>query len=38
VSVIVMGAHRRTGVVGHLVGSVTAAVLSHASCPVLVVH
>jgi nucleotide-binding universal stress UspA family protein len=37
-SVIVLGAHRRTGVVGHLQGSVTAAVLSHATCSVLVVH
>jgi nucleotide-binding universal stress UspA family protein len=38
VSVIVLGAHRRTGVVGHLLGSVTTAVLSHATCPVLVFH
>lgn len=38
VSLIVLGAHRHTGVVGHLLGSVSAAVVSHASCSVLVVH
>ncbi len=35
---IVLGAHRRTGLKGHLLGSVTAAVLAHAGVPVLVVH
>jgi nucleotide-binding universal stress UspA family protein len=38
VSLIVIGAHRHTGLVGHLLGSVTAAVVSHAACSVLVVH
>jgi nucleotide-binding universal stress UspA family protein len=37
-SLIVLGAHRRSGLVGHLLGSVTAAVLAHSTCPVLVVH
>ncbi|MEW5812228.1 MAG: MFS transporter [Actinomycetota bacterium] len=34
---IVLGPHRRSGLVGHLHGSVTAAVLAHASVPVLLV-
>jgi len=38
VSLIVLGAHRHTGLVGHLLGSVAAAVVSHAVCCVLVVH
>jgi nucleotide-binding universal stress UspA family protein len=38
VSLIVVGAHRHTGLVGHLLGSVSAAVVSHATCSVLVVH
>jgi nucleotide-binding universal stress UspA family protein len=38
VSLIVLGAHRYTGLVGHLLGSVAAAVVSHATCSVLVVH
>ncbi len=38
IGVIVLGAHRRTGLVGHLLGSVTTAVLSHADCSVFVVH
>jgi nucleotide-binding universal stress UspA family protein len=38
VSLIVLGAHRHTGLVGHLLGSVAAAVVSHAACSVLVVH
>jgi len=38
VSIIVLGAHRHTGVVGHLLGTVAASVVSHASCSVLVVH
>lgn len=37
-SLIVLGPHRRTGLVGHLLGSVTAAVVAHASVPVLVVR
>jgi nucleotide-binding universal stress UspA family protein len=35
---IVLGSHRRSGLVGHLLGSVTAAVAARASSPVLVVH
>jgi nucleotide-binding universal stress UspA family protein len=38
VSLIVLGAHRHTGLVGHLLGSVAAAVVSHATCSVLIVH
>ena len=38
VSLIVLGPHRRTGVIGHLSGSVTAAVIAHSAVPVLVVH
>jgi nucleotide-binding universal stress UspA family protein len=38
VSLIVMGAHSHAGLVGHLLGSVSAAVVSHAACSVLVVH
>jgi nucleotide-binding universal stress UspA family protein len=37
-SLIVLGSHRRTGFVGHLIGSVAAAVVAHASSSVLVVH
>jgi nucleotide-binding universal stress UspA family protein len=37
-SLIVMGSHRRTGLVGHLTGSVASAVVAHAACSVLVVH
>ena len=37
-SLIVLGSHRRRGVVGHLLGSVAAAVVTHAACSVLVVH
>ncbi|HEY2371931.1 MAG TPA: universal stress protein [Gaiellaceae bacterium] len=37
-SLIVLGAHRRSGLVGHLLGSVTAAVVTHSSVSVLVVH
>ena len=37
-SLIVVGPHRRSGIVGHLLGSVSAAVIAHASVPVLVVH
>lgn len=38
VSLIVLGSHRRTGLAGHLLGSVAAAVVAHATCSVLVVH
>jgi nucleotide-binding universal stress UspA family protein len=37
-SLIVLGSHRRRGVVGHLLGSVTAAVVTHSDRSVLVVH
>ncbi|HTA36397.1 MAG TPA: universal stress protein [Solirubrobacteraceae bacterium] len=37
-SLIVLGAHRRSGLAGHLLGSVSAAVLAHAAPPVLIVH
>jgi nucleotide-binding universal stress UspA family protein len=37
-SVIVLGSHRRKGLVGHLTGSVASAVVAHAACSVLVVH
>jgi nucleotide-binding universal stress UspA family protein len=37
-SVIVLGAHRRAGITGHLSGSVTAAVMAHSAVCVLVVH
>ena len=35
---IVIGSHRRTGLVGHLTGSVAAAVVAHSTTSVLVVH
>src|ERR1700722_658777 len=35
-SLIVLGAHRRSGLSGHLLGSVSAAVLAHAAPPVLI--
>jgi nucleotide-binding universal stress UspA family protein len=38
VSLIVMGAHRREGVIGHIVGSVTSAVIAHTVVSVLVVN
>jgi nucleotide-binding universal stress UspA family protein len=37
-SLIVLGSHRRSGLVGRLLGSVAAAVVAHAACSVLVVH
>ena len=37
-SLIVLGSHRRSGVVGHLLGSVAAAVVTHSASSVLVVH
>lgn len=38
VTLIVLGAHRHTGLMGHLLGGVAASVVSHARCSVLVVH
>jgi len=37
-SLIVLGSHRRHGLVGHLLGSVTAVVVAHTDLPVLIVH
>jgi nucleotide-binding universal stress UspA family protein len=37
-SLIVLGPHRRSGLVGHLLGSVTAAVLAHSETSVLVIR
>ena len=37
-SLIVMGSHRRTGIIGHLLGSVTDAVIAHSTVSILVVH
>ena len=37
-SLIVLGAHRHGGLVSHLLGHVTTAVVAHAPCSVLVVH
>jgi nucleotide-binding universal stress UspA family protein len=37
-SLIVLGSHRRSGIVGHLLGSVAAAVVTHSASSVLVVH
>jgi nucleotide-binding universal stress UspA family protein len=37
-SLIVLGSHRRSGVVGHLLGSVAAAVVRHSASSVLVVR
>jgi nucleotide-binding universal stress UspA family protein len=37
-SLIVLGSHRRTGLRGHLLGSVAAAVVGHSERSVLVVH
>jgi nucleotide-binding universal stress UspA family protein len=38
VGVIVIGSHRREGVLGHLGGSVAAAVVTHAPCSIFLVH
>ncbi len=37
-SLIVLGSHRRSGILGHLLGSVAAAVVTHSTSSVLVVH
>lgn len=37
-SLIVLGSHRRSGITGHLLGSVAAAVVKHSARSVLVVH
>lgn len=37
-SLIVLGSHRRRGLVGHLLGSVASAVVAHSPSSVLVVH
>ena len=37
-SLVVLGSHRRTGIVGHFLGSVAAAVVAHSTGSVLVVH
>jgi nucleotide-binding universal stress UspA family protein len=37
-SLIVLGSHRRRGLVGHLLGSVAAAVAVHSASSVLIVH
>jgi nucleotide-binding universal stress UspA family protein len=37
-SLIVLGPHRRSGLVGHLLGSVTAAVMAHSTTSVLLVR
>jgi nucleotide-binding universal stress UspA family protein len=37
-SLIVLGPHRRSGLVGHLLGSVTAAVMAHSTSSLLIVH
>ncbi len=36
-SLIVLGPHRRNGLLGHLQGSVAAAVVAHTATPVLIV-
>ena len=37
-SLIVLGSHERTGLIGHLLGSVAASTVSHSCISVLVVH
>ena len=37
-SLIVLGSHRRSGLTGHLLGSVAAAVVAHTASSVLIVH
>jgi nucleotide-binding universal stress UspA family protein len=36
-SLIVLGPHRRSGLVGHLQGSVAAAVIAHSTIPVMAI-
>jgi nucleotide-binding universal stress UspA family protein len=36
-SLIVLGPHRRSGLLGHLQGSVAAAVIAHSMIPVMVI-
>jgi nucleotide-binding universal stress UspA family protein len=36
-SMIVLGPHRRSGLIGHLQGSVAAAVIAHSSIPVMLI-
>jgi nucleotide-binding universal stress UspA family protein len=37
-NVVVVGSHRHSGLRGHLVGSVAAAVVAHSNVPALIVH
>ena len=37
-SLIVLGSHRRSGLLGHLAGTVAAATVSHFESSVLVIH
>jgi nucleotide-binding universal stress UspA family protein len=37
-NLIVLGSHRRRGLVGHMLGSVAAAVVAHSASSVLIVH
>ena len=37
-SLIVLGSHRRSGLAGHVLGSVTAAVVAHTASSVLIAH
>ncbi len=37
-SLIVVGDHRHSGLVGHLLSGVSSSVVSHAPCPVMVIH
>ncbi len=37
-SLIVLGSHRRSGIIGHLLGSVSTSVMTHSQVSVLIVH
>jgi nucleotide-binding universal stress UspA family protein len=37
-TLVVLGSHQRHGLIGHLLGSVTSALIAHSSVSVLVVH